>query len=82
MTLREAIEHCKEKSCGNTVCAQEHKQLAEWLEELKELRSQLQWKPSNKQIEAIKDAIEFLGCTRKVREDLKSLYEQLKKLKE
>ena len=39
------------------------------------------WKPSNDQIEAIDDAIKFLGCTKKVREDLKSLYEQLKKLK-
>lgn len=37
MTLLEAIEHCEEKSCGNTACAQEHKQLAEWLNELKEL---------------------------------------------
>ena len=38
MTLDEAIEHCKEKSCSNTECAREHKQLAEWLEELKEYK--------------------------------------------
>lgn len=39
MTLNEAIEHCKEKiDC--TACGQEHKQLAEWLMELKELRQQ------------------------------------------
>ena len=39
MTLDEAIQHCKEKSCGNSLCAKEHKQLAEWLAELKCLRS-------------------------------------------
>ena len=38
MTLDEAIEHCKEKSCSNTDCAREHRQLAEWLEELKEYK--------------------------------------------
>ena len=38
MTLDEAIQHCKEKACGNTKCSEEHKQLAEWLMELKELR--------------------------------------------
>ena len=36
MTLEEAIIHCREKSCDNTQCALEHRQLAEWLEELKE----------------------------------------------
>jgi len=38
MTLEEAIIHCKEKSCGNTQCALEHRQLAEWLQELQEYR--------------------------------------------
>lgn len=38
MTLEEAIIHCEEKACGNTQCALEHKQLAEWLKELQELR--------------------------------------------
>ena len=39
MNLDEAIEHCKEKeNCSQ--CGQEHKQLREWLEELKDLRSQ------------------------------------------
>lgn len=38
MTLDEAIQHCEEKSCGNSGCALEHKQLAEWLTELKKLR--------------------------------------------
>ena len=38
MTLDEAIEHCKEKSCSNTECAREHRQLEEWLKELKEYK--------------------------------------------
>ena len=38
MTLEEAIIHCKERACDNTQCALEHRQLAEWLEELKEYR--------------------------------------------
>ncbi len=35
MTLEEAIEHCEEKSVGCDNCANEHRQLAEWLKELK-----------------------------------------------
>ena len=40
MTLEEAIEHCKEvaATCSNKGCAQDHQQLAEWLEELKQLK--------------------------------------------
>ena len=38
MTLEEAITHCKEKACGNTQCAIEHRQLAEWLQELQQYR--------------------------------------------
>lgn len=38
MTLEEAIIHCKEKVCGNTKCAIEYRQLAEWLEELKDYK--------------------------------------------
>lgn len=39
MTIDEAIEHCKNiKSCDE--CEKEHQQLAEWLEELKELRKE------------------------------------------
>jgi hypothetical protein len=34
MTLDEAIQHCEEKSCGNSQCNQEHKQLADWLRKL------------------------------------------------
>lgn len=47
---------------------------------LKSIKERYTWKPSRGQIEAIEDAIEFLGCTKEVRDDLKSLYEQLKKL--
>ena len=41
MTIEEAIQHCEEKSCSNSLCAQDYKQLAEWLTELKHLR---EWK--------------------------------------
>ena len=38
MTLEEAILHCNEKSCNLNSCSYEHKQLANWLTELKYLR--------------------------------------------
>ena len=40
MTLDEAIDHCKQvaESCFWPGCAADHRQLAEWLEELKERR--------------------------------------------
>ena len=38
MTLDEAIQHCEEKAQCGTVCGMEHKQLADWLKELKTLR--------------------------------------------
>lgn len=41
MTLDEAIKHAEEKACGNTECAEEHRQLVEWLRELRELREQM-----------------------------------------
>ena len=50
---------------------------------LKSLKERCTWKPSDEQMDAVKDAIDYLGCnTKKVREYLMSLYEQLKKLKE
>lgn len=39
MTLEEAIIHCRENACDNTQCAFEHRQLAEWLEELQQYRN-------------------------------------------
>lgn len=38
MTIEEAIEHCKERAQGCSLCAEEHAQLARWLEELVQLR--------------------------------------------
>lgn len=46
MTLDEAIKHCEEVANGMTAqgeckeCAEEHKQLAQWLGELKQLKEQ------------------------------------------
>jgi hypothetical protein len=44
MTIEEAIKHCeenslKEEKCKNFCCAEEHRQLADWLGELLRLRS-------------------------------------------
>lgn len=50
MSLDEAIEHCKEKSCGNNACALEHKQLEKWLTELKELKEQNPWSEEDEKI--------------------------------
>ena len=38
MTIDEAIKHCEDKSVGCSECANEHRQLTEWLKELKLLR--------------------------------------------
>ena len=38
MTLEEAIKHCERQSYEHSKCAEEHKQLAEWLKELQELK--------------------------------------------
>ena len=53
MTLDEAIQHCEEKAQCGTDCGMEHKQLAEWLKELKtrrekvkELEERLEYKTS------------------------------------
>lgn len=44
MTLDEAIQHCEEKAQCGTACGMEHKQLAEWLKELKTLREEYEIK--------------------------------------
>ncbi|WP_287385652.1 hypothetical protein [Lachnospira sp.] len=47
MTLDEAIKHAQDvadTNCGQ--CAEDHKQLAEWLKELKELKEQ-GWHPAS-----------------------------------
>lgn len=38
MTLNEAIQHCEEKALCGDACGLEHKQLADWLKELKSYR--------------------------------------------
>lgn len=41
MTLEEAILHCEEKMKDNSICnkcREEHRQLRDWLEELREYR--------------------------------------------
>lgn len=51
MTIDDAIRHCEEVADGMTEqgkceeCAAEHKQLAEWLKEFKQLREQIKWIP-------------------------------------
>jgi hypothetical protein len=41
MTLEEAIKHASEKAqCSEGSCSQEHRQLAEWLTELRDRRSE------------------------------------------
>lgn len=42
MTLPEAIKHAREVAgkCDNKACGMQHKQLAEWLEELVRLRKE------------------------------------------
>ena len=57
----------------------EYEQASLWLKSIKERYT---WKPSEEQIKALEDSIEFLGCTKKVREYLKSLYQDLKRLRE
>lgn len=39
MTLDEAIKHCEEvyQECSNKGCAEDHKQLADWLKQLRRL---------------------------------------------
>lgn len=64
MTLDEAIEYCKEKSCNDTLCGKEHKQLAEWLIELKGYRAsatQETQKTFDKDEKIKKALIEFFG---------------------
>ena len=49
MTIDEAITHCEDisRSC-DSLCGREHKQLAEWLKELKSLKPKTgEWKPKN-----------------------------------
>lgn len=63
MTLDEAIKHWEEKTealykaipcdgCAFNECVKEHRQLAEWLKELKQLRKQTRWIPVGEEMPA------------------------------
>lgn len=56
MTLDEAIKHAEEVAdydCYNEKqfkCAEDHRQLAEWLKELKQLRAHVRWIPVSERL--------------------------------
>lgn len=53
MTLEEAIAHAKEMSENQYICEEcqkEHRQLADWLEELKSLREKSKWIPCSESL--------------------------------
>ena len=86
MTLEEAIKHCEEqaeKHCDDD-CGMEHKQLAEWLKELQELRLQSHWKPSDEQMKMLDKTIDVLNRMQLFggRNALIDLKHDLKKLRE
>jgi hypothetical protein len=70
----EDIEVLKEEEGNKDVKAAYQREI-DWL---KSLSPQPHWKPSDEQMNDLKEAIEFLGCTK----TLLSLYEQLLKLRE
>lgn len=83
MSLDEAIEHCKERSCGNNACSLEHKQLEKWLTELKELKEQKPVEWSEEDIRNIQDIDSILFYDRRLLEDTrKRLRDFLASLKE
>jgi len=69
----------------NEIKNQPLKRLEDWdgyLSWLKSLRPQKQWKPSDEQMEALADALSFAkSCGEEGAFDLRTLYEQLNKLK-
>lgn len=66
MTIDEAIKHCEEKSCGNNACALEHKQLAEWLNELKELRLMDNIQKIREKIVRLKSNLMYGACSSQI----------------
>ena len=64
LTLDEAIKHCEEKEQEQALnscfaCAEEHKQLAEWLKQLQEVKKIVDdWHT----IRDIQDAVDAMGC--------------------
>lgn len=55
MTLDEAIQHCEEKARCGDACGLEHKQLAEWLKELKGYRMREETKPTKEDVKKVLD---------------------------
>lgn len=55
MTLNEAIQHCEEKALCGDACGLEHKQLAEWLKELKRYRMDEETKPTKEDVKKVLD---------------------------
>lgn len=53
MTLNEAIQHCEEKALCGDACGLEHKQLAEWLKELKRYRMDEESKPTKADVKKV-----------------------------
>lgn len=78
MTLDEAIQHCRDReNCSQ--CGQEHKQLREWLEELKELRSQYNLpKPHSRLIDADR-LIEYINKELKGDEYIQRMFRRIVK---
>ena len=75
MTLEEAIKHCKEKGRGCDKCADEHRQLAEWLKELQSIKKNAieqkpNWSEDDKMVRIIEDAI----CTNEAQQLVKTKY--------
>ncbi len=64
MALEEAIQHCKEIANGNCACADDHRQLAEWLTELAEKRkAEPQWIPCSDRLpEEDKEVLLSVDC--------------------
>lgn len=67
MTLDEAIIHAKEISENQCICEEcqkEHRQLADWLEELKTLREKSNWIPCSEQLpnEAFGCLVTVMDC--------------------
>ena len=60
VTLEEAIAHAKETSENQYICEEcqkEHRQLADWLEELKSLREKSKWIPCSERLPEIREDV-------------------------
>ena len=55
MTLNEAIQQWEEKALCGDACGLEHKQLAEWLKELRSYRMDEETKPTKEDVKKILD---------------------------